>query len=229
MKIKALIIMFNRLEWPEKMAQYLADTGCEVILVDNNSTYGPLLKWYETCPYTLIRLDRNFGHKAPWEAGIVSSFPDEHYIVTDHDLDLSRVPHDYTDVLFRGLEANPSVIKSGFSLEIGDLPVNNYTKRIIEWENQFWKNPVDSNGFFLSAIDTTFALYDKKREFTGFPDSEPLGFIRAVRSPRPYIARHLPWYMTKDNLTAEDLYFLDHCSNCSYWAKVFRDEFGIGS
>ena len=39
--------MYNRLTWPKKMAEFLSDTGCEVILIDNNSTYMPLL---DACP-----------------------------------------------------------------------------------------------------------------------------------------------------------------------------------
>lgn len=47
-KTIALIINWNRLEYPKNMADWLAENGTvEPIIVDNGSTYPPLLEYYE--------------------------------------------------------------------------------------------------------------------------------------------------------------------------------------
>ena len=55
--------MYNRLTYPKNMSEFLSDHGIEVILIDNNSTYPPLLEWYDKCPYKVHRLKENMGHK----------------------------------------------------------------------------------------------------------------------------------------------------------------------
>jgi len=217
--------MYNRLTWPMQMAEFLSDTGCEVILIDNNSTYQPLLEWYKTCPYKVHQLTTNHGHKVVWTADILKEYSDQHYIVTDHDLDISNIPHDYVEMLHKGLSVNPSVIKSGLSLEINDLPKNNYAKQVYDWELKFWQAPVDINGFNQTVIDTTFALYDRSREYPEFPDNNE--FFVAVRSPRPYTAIHRPWYLTKESLdnNAEEKYY--QLNTSTYWANIFKKEFDI--
>src|ERR1044071_3012528 len=98
--------MFNRVTWPRKMAEFLSDTGCEVFLVDNGSTYSPLLEWYKTCPYKVYYLNANFGHQVLWTCKIVENnhANTKYYIATDHDLDISNIPHNYVDVLANELE-----------------------------------------------------------------------------------------------------------------------------
>lgn len=214
--MKVFIIMKNRLTWPKAMCEFLADTGSEVILIDNASTYQPLLDWYDTCPYTVHRMEKNYGHLVFWKSGLCNVYTDRFYIVTDHDLDLSGVPHDYADFLMKGLENN--VVKSGLSLRINDLPNNPYAMQAFDWELKFWQTKQDKNGFFNSDIDTTLAVYDRERKF-GFPP-ESNTFFSAVRSPEPYTARHLPWYLTPGNMTEEERYY--HERTDKYWSGKFK-------
>lgn len=214
--------MFNRLTWPKKMAEFLSDHGCEVVLIDNNSTYQPLLDWYSTCPYKVHRLKENLGHKCLYTSGILDEYKDRYYYLTDHDLDLSGVPSDFQDFLIKGLE-DSEVIKSGLSLEIDDLPNNPYANIARDWETKFWQTQQDKNGFYSSAIDTTFALYDREREYPEFPSGD--FFFRAVRAPRPYTARHLPWYNTPGNISEEELYYIK--STGTYWLGHFKQIFDI--
>lgn len=214
--------MRNRLTWPKAMCEFLASTGCKVILIDNDSDYPPLLEWYQKCPYTLYRLNENLGHLAVWKSGIINGFKDQRYIVTDPDLDLSGIPHDYVEVLMKGLELNPSVIKSALSLEINDLPDNPYAKQAYEWELKFWQTK-KKDGFYHSSTDTTFAMYDKGRKWGEFPGGEPSNnkFFDAVRSDRPYTTKHLPWYQTPENMTEEEKYY--HERTDRYWSQKFKE------
>ena len=202
------------------MAEFLSDTGCEVILVDNASRYVPLLEWYETCPYQIYKLRQNHGHMAVWDTGIINQHVDQFYAVTDPDLDLTGIPTDYIEFLKKGLADNPEVVKAGFSLKIDDLPKNEFTKQVIEKEREYWFAPRDVNGFYRSGIDTTFAIYDRQRFLNKF--------YWSLRSPEPYVAKHLPWYMTKETMTFEELYYITTASEVSTFSRIFRESIGMG-
>ena len=221
-KIPAFVIMFNRLTWPMAMCEFLADNGCEVVLVDNGSTYQPLLDWYGECPYKLHRLPpiNEGAHKTPWTSGIIESYGSKRYIVTDHDLDLSNVPSDFLDVLKSGLEPS-SAIKCGLSLKIDDLPENELTKRVLRIESGYWGKANDA-GFYHAPIDTTLALYDAERT-RGCNDKT---FFNALRTPNPYTARHLPWYNTPENLTSEERFYLQSIKNNGFWSHEYKRIFG---
>lgn len=218
MKIKAFIIAFNRLTSTKAMAEYLADNGCDVELVDNGSTFPKLIEWYKKCPHKVHRLPaaKENAHKTPWTSGIIPSLKDERYIVTDHDLDLSEVPGDFLEVLEKGLE-NENAIKCGLSLKISDLPKNTLTEQVLKIESNYWKKR-DERGYYSAPIDTTLALYhaERAKDFTNET------FFRAVRSPEPYTARHLPWYNTPENLTEEERYYLQSIRNTGFWSHEYK-------
>jgi hypothetical protein len=44
--MKVLIINYNRLLLPSKLADWVFKRGCEPIFIDNNSDYKPLLNYY---------------------------------------------------------------------------------------------------------------------------------------------------------------------------------------
>ncbi len=203
------------------MCEFLTATNVTPIIIDNDSDYPPLLEWYEEgCPYRVIRMEKNFGHLALWKSGLLKLYTDRYYCVSDPDLDLSSIPHDYIDVLMRGLQENPGVTKSGLSLRISDLPQNAYTKKVIEWEKKFWQKKAGS--FFLADVDSTFALYDKQIDFGKLPP-EGNKFHWAVRSPEPYTVRHLPWYNTPQSIEAneEEKYYFDRTQ--TYWAERLKE------
>jgi hypothetical protein len=212
MLMNCFIIMFNRLTWPRKMAEFLSDTGCEVILVDNASTYPPLLEWYDSCPYKVYRLQENYGHLVLWGSGIINNYKDRHYIVTDPDLDLSGVPHDYVDFLMKGF-LHEEVVKVGLSLRVNDLPVNEFTRRIVEHEERHWR-ALQEDGFYAASVDTTFAIYDRERM---------LGqqVYWSLRSPEPYMARHLPWYLGLGQIPFEELYYMTKATEVSTFLRMF--------
>jgi glycosyltransferase involved in cell wall biosynthesis len=194
--MKVLIINFNRLTLMRNLADWCAANGLEVIIVDNNSDYQPLLDYYATCPYQVERLPINYGHTVLWQNGLLQKLiNNERYIVTDSDLDLSKVPNDFMQVLHNGLDLFPEFPKCGLSLEIDDLPDNKGTQEMKnKCEARYWTKPLNDL-YFDAPVDTTFALY---RETT-------LHYcIEAIRTNRPYTASHVPWYYTDINLLPED-------------------------
>lgn len=207
--IPVFIINHDRLTLPKNMADYLA--GCKdvyPIIVDNASTYEPLLEYYKTCPHKVIRLHLNFGNCVMWNTGILDEM-DLHgdYIVTDPDLDLSKIPTDFIDVLREGLRRYPDIDKCGFSLEINDLPENGLKQQVLEWESGQWHNKIDEM-YYRAAIDTTFALYRSR-----------IHSFNCLRTDRPYTAKHVPWYYTNDNIPADEMYYLTHCNETSSYGK----------
>lgn len=211
------IIMFNRLTWPKMMAEYLSDTGCQVILIDNCSTYPPLLEWYQKCPYKVYRFHENHGHLVLWNSGLINEFDEQYYAVTDPDLDLSEVPKDYWDVLMKSLLKNSDITKCGLSLRIDDLPDNKFTEKIIENEIPYWNGPKTEDGFTLAGVDTTFAVYDRNRM------KGECQFYKCLRSPFPYTARHLPWYLTSQSIDFEELYYMQNATNVSTFIDLFKE------
>jgi len=205
--MKILIINFNRITLPSQMADWLSERGCEPIFVDNNSDYAPLLEYYYKCPYTVVRMGKNYGHQVVWQQGLLDKLRiGSEYIVTDPDLDLSKIPNDFLPVLKEGLRRYPQFSKCGFSLEINDIP----HQCTINWETKFWKQPLDEQ-YFDAIIDTTFALY-KTKEFS----------YSAIRTNRPYIARHVPWYYTwvKDLPEDEQYYYNTQSADIAEHSQV---------
>lgn len=190
--IKALIINFNRISLPVKLALWCANHGLEPVFIDNNSDYPPLLKYYHSrCPFTVMHMNKNYGHTVVWNPettifqrlGITGP-----YIVTDPDLDLSGIPDDFLSVLEAGLIKYPQFDKCGFSLEINNIK----NQGTIDWETPFWQHPLDDM-YFNAAIDTTFALY-----------KTPVFSYNAIRTNRPYTAVHVPWMFSDLSELPED-------------------------
>jgi hypothetical protein len=158
----------------------------EILIVDNASTYMPLLAWYETCPYRVLKIDQNIGHTAAWTLAVQREISTDLYVVSDPDLGLSGCPADTLGYLAAELLKQPARGKVGLSLEIADytpdLPFYSVNARI---EASYWRTLKD--GVWLAPVDTTFAIYHKSimNEYR----------ICGVRTDRPYTARHLPWYV----------------------------------
>ena len=178
-------------------------------IVDNASTYPPLLEWYVSLrDVEVIRLEQNVGPHAPWQvkAELRAS---NYYVVTDSDLDIGNIPLDVLSVLRSGLDRYPKAAKAGLSLEIDDLPDQSPLKDSVrKHELQFWTEKL-SPKWWWAGIDTTFAMYRPGEGYGRCYD--------CLRADRPYTARHLPWYMTPTTLTPEQVYFLKNCNAGSSW------------
>lgn len=191
---------FNRLTSTRALAEWAAGlAGARVVILDNGSDWGPLLEWYARCPFEVRHLGGNRGHRAPWTCGAVAGVTTPHYVVTDPDLDLSGCPSDLLEVLAQGLAQHRWATKAGVALETSDIP-EGYPSRafILATERAYWQRRVDGR-FFKAPVDTTFALYRTGAE----PSCGP-----ALRSDRPYVARHLPWYVTPESLDDEERHYL---------------------
>ena len=183
-----------------------------LILVDNASTYPPLLEYLGQTPHQLVKFADNLGpHRSIWKTGILSRYAHgEHYVVTDSDVVPDKAcPGDAVDLFLWALRRYPRYVKAGFGLRIDDLPAHYaLAGEVRRWESRYWLRPL-SKQLYDAPIDTTFALYRPDSDFLPAP---------AIRTGSPYVARHIPWYMDTADRTEEDRYYRDHCdTTISNW------------
>jgi glycosyltransferase involved in cell wall biosynthesis len=200
-EIPIIINNFNRLESLKLLIISLEKRGYfNLIILDNASSYPPLIQYYDQCIYKVIHLGNNFGHLAVWQADICKEYLKDYYVYTDSDvLPVEECPDNFMELFLNTLIKNPSITKVGFSLKIDDIPEHYLRKsEVLEWESQNFKNDIGS-GLYLASIDTTFALYR--------PESKGDWNTDAIRTAFPFEARHLPWYEDEYNLSPEEIYY----------------------
>lgn len=217
-KIPIIINNFNRLHFLKQQIDWLEKAGySNIYIIDNQSSYPPLLAYYKTLPYTIFRLDRNKGHFSIWETILFSRFEHDYYVYTDPDiLPIEACPFNIL-LYFRDLlKKYPGYKKVGFGLLINDLPEYYQLREcVIKWEKQFWQTALEPD-VYDALIDTTFALYRPGAK--GGADSP------AIRTAGKYAARHLPWYENSSHLDEEAQYYLCHSSAASSWYAAVKGE-----
>lgn len=183
---------------------WLLDAGYRSIyILDNDSTYPPLLDYYQSLAgsdVNVLRLGANFGHKAIWDAGILKALNiTTPYVYTDPDIvPIDECPKNLLEFYLEVLRAYPHKSKVGFGLLISDLPAHyRFREKVIVWESQFWTQRLTPK-LYDAPVDTTFALY---RPGTCHD-------LSGIRSGFPYVARHQPWYQDSERLTVEQQYYL---------------------
>ncbi len=214
--VNVFVISYNRLSYLKRLVAWLEKAGYEKIhIVDNASTYEPLLDYLDGSKHIVHRLEKNYGHLVVWQCGKFENIiKNERYIVTDCDvLPIEECPENVTEYFSKILDKYPFCAKVGFSLKIDDLPDYNLSKQtVLEWEGQFWKKKIE-NGLYNASIDTTFALYRPGI----FPENKK--WWKSIRTDFPYAARHLPWYEDSNNPGEEEIYYQNHLNNRdSFWS-----------
>lgn len=167
-----------------------------IIILDNASTYKPLLEYYQTCKHRIVYLNENLGFMAINKCNLWNEVSNKYFVYTDPDiLPIEECPINFIKYFITIMEKDLFLAKVGFSLKIDDIPDHYSNKeKVINWESQFWKNK-RNDGNYSASIDTTFALYAP-----GVKSSFLSITRKHCRTGYPYQARHLPWYEDSDNL-----------------------------
>jgi hypothetical protein len=223
--IPIIINNFNRLETLKKLILSLETRGyLNIYIIDNLSTYPPLIEYYKTCRYTIFRLEKNMGPDALWASSIYKKFKNDFFVYTDSDIvPIVECPDDFLLFFLNTLKENKLARKVGFSLKIDDIPDSNLLKKyIIKCEEHFFHDFKKGNLLYRAPIDTTFALYRPRGKRRHANNS-----IEMYRTGYPYLARHLPWYTDSKNPDAEEKYYLEHLEMKTFWTskskKLFED------
>ncbi len=196
-RVPVLINCRDRVSCLIPLVEWLEAAGHKrITLLDNASTWPPLLDYYRETPHEVVYLEENLGNKALWAADMV---PAERFVYTDPDVvPVEECPANVVEYLGELLDRRPEVPKAGLGIYWDDVPEPYYSGGLAEIERfHVHENEVEP-GAHLSEIDTTFALYQPGAKFA----------MKALRLDMPYMARHLPFYSA--TLSEEDVYYCDH-------------------
>lgn len=214
------IIVFNRLSYLKQMIAFLEEHQLKNIhIIDNCSSYPPLLAYLEKTPYQVHRMKKNYGHMVFFEAPEFKKVREtEYYVLTDPDvIGVEECPKDFMSYFYYILDKYPSFNKVGFSLKTDDLPnISQATPWIKSWEKLFYKHKLNWFKPYLynSSLDTTFAMYRPQKNWRS------KSFYKAVRTGFPYEARHLPWYKDLTKPTKEDIFYSSTDCGSGNWNDV---------
>ena len=197
----------DRLGVMKKLIDWLLDADYRnLIILDNNSTYPPLLEYYSELEkdsrVKIIRLGKNFGYKALWQSGILERLKiSTPYAYTDPDiLPIERCPKDFVKRLMKILDSNHEVRKVGLGLIWEDITFSDKEQTQI-LESNFYNGTQIGENLYYAQVDTTFALYSNVRHYS-------LRF--SLRTTDNLMAYHLPWYFDYDALPEDEKYYMNH-------------------
>jgi hypothetical protein len=177
-----------------------------IILLDNKSTYEPLLDYYAQTPHQVRRLAHNYGARSMWTS--TQRELGNWFVFTDPDIvPIEACPLDLVNHL-RELMSKFRMPKAGPSLYLEDLPAE-FEEWVLLWEKALvseQRRMHTDSLVYHSKIDTTFALYRPH---------QPFG-LTAIRTGHPYLARHTSWYSEGQPLSDEDSYYLAHATKGPY-------------
>lgn len=212
----------------------------DIVLVDNASTYQALLDWYASQSHRVVRLRDNVGPNGVWQSGILLAYNAPQFIVTDDDVvPREDCPMDAVLRMRERLAAHPTWRGVGLAIEYEDLPAHYHVREaVIEHESRFWRDRAEP-GLWKAAIDSAnMPMYRKGRDWMCTFDQVPyLPLLPGVqellfdsvggetrRFDRPYVVRHLPWYLDWAALPDDERYYLRHmkpgCGAC--WSENHR-------
>lgn len=192
----------NRFTFLKLMIDQLQSFGYKhIYILDNDSSYPPLLEYYKIVNAKVIFLKQNVGYKALWETEVFEQFKNKYYVYSDPDILLQKdCPRDFVYQLYVLLKKYLGKEKAGVALKIDDLPDYYANKQqAIKNESIYWSKPLEKD-VYDAMVDTTLALY------------KPLAFgnaeeCDAIRVGGKLAAQHLTWYLDSNRLSEEELYY----------------------
>lgn len=217
MTFPIVIISFNQVSFLRSLISFLRDSGyLNIVIIDNNSTYPPLLDYFEEIKEEVIihKLEHNYGHMVFWEQDrFFRIYGKGYYVVTDADVVPDPdCPPNFLRSFKEVLDKNIDVTKVGFSLRLDNIPASNpHREKILKWEEKFWSTK-DEEGNYVADIDTTFALY-RPHDKNAIAER----FYKAIRMKQPFQASHGGWQLDPKNLTEEQAYYMKHAKGSSSW------------
>jgi glycosyltransferase involved in cell wall biosynthesis len=194
-KIPAVIIVYNQLTYLKNMVQQLEPFVEKIIVVDNKSTYQPLLDYYDKeFKHTLIRRDVNAGPRSVYTCPIIQEMVGDVYIVTDPDILFNpKLPSNFIED-FLEISHQFKAHRVGFALNVTDDDIRTdliyqRTYTVPLWEQKFWrrwkKRIYKNHELYLCGVDTTFCL--NNRVYRGEKEL-------AIRVAGDCTAIHMPWH-----------------------------------
>ena len=208
----------NRFTFLERLVDSLKGRGYNnIYILDNNSTYQPLLDYYKKTDCKVIMLGENLGYLALEKIDLYREIRKNYFVYTDSDvLPNELCPNDFLKTFVSVLKKYPKIQKVGFSLKIDDLPdYYEFKNKVIEWETKFYSVEVEK-GLYLAPIDTTFALH---RPLAGISTK---GRFEMIRTGFPLNAYHMPWYNNSAELSEEENFYCNSIEIGTHWTAGLK-------
>lgn len=192
-----------------------------ITIIDNQSTYEPLLEWYKTSEVDIFynNITENSCHAFRDLVSIghpkFIEITSDWYVFNDSDIiPLDNVPDDFIDhLIYYAKKYNKS--KVGMSIKIDDIdlsyPLNAW---VYSYESGYWTNGIKDGDVELypHPIDTTFAVHA--------PNTIPTWSNDTLRVGTPYIVKHAPFYYNPESLPEDEKYYLEHMNKkSSNWSS----------
>jgi hypothetical protein len=210
--IPIILNNYNRLSTTKKLADDLYNLGyTNIHILDNQSTYPPLLEYYKVCPYKVVLLDANMEHLAVYNSGYINNFLHLPWIVySDPDLEVfTHIPENFIQILIDKAEKYAHN-KAGLALSLDGLPDNEYANHYHNWEQRYWQKELEKD-VYEAHVDTTFCIIKPGECFD----------YRAIRVAGNLTAKHVPWFVDFNNLDEEETYYLEHSGDWSTYKRFY--------
>jgi hypothetical protein len=215
--IPIYIINHNRLDVGFKsLVTWLQNSGHKkIIVIDNGSTYSPLLEFYKQREINVIYQ----GNKGPWtfwedeyDKNLwYPKSPEGYYVVTDPDVCPSAdCPDNLLEKMVEVFERT-AANKVGPGFRFDNIPSTFYDWQHVIMEG-FERSKLPGGDCCTALIDTTFALYNLK--------NRGITWEKHYRLRSPYLFEHRPWYEDSQNLTSEEKFYKEHSNKT--WATGER-------
>jgi hypothetical protein len=176
------------------MCERISSITKNIVIVDNNSDFRPMVDFLDNCEFKVLRLSGNYGHKV-CELDLVKNILGPIYLLTDPDIEISQNVTQETIIKMHEVSELYKINKVGLALDIScenireDIRYEGQT--IKEWESKFWRDKVVDQEIemYWADIDTTFCLVNNN--YHRWP------YIRLAGA---YTSKHLPWYKNWDDI-----------------------------
>lgn len=205
----------NRYTTLRRLIEFLENAGYHnIYILDNQSSWPPLLEYYKTLPYQVLYLERNSGYNALEKTPLYKTLRKGYFVYTDSDVvPADSCPPDFLARFLAILQQRDDVQKVGFSLKIDDLPAHFADRdKIIALESAYFQHSA-GEGLYEAPIDTTFALHRP------YALISTVGGYKMIRTAAPYEALHLPWYTNSAQPDEEEQYYIDRVEIGTQWSK----------
>jgi len=223
--IPLVINVFNQHRYLEGMVQQFSASGFKnIVILDNGSSYAPLLSYYQGLTQiriaNIIYYNQNRGPHYFFLNNVYQHlFESTPFLYTDPDMAWDDISEEFLTQLF-DLSHRYKTFKVGCALRLPsdsvikpNLPTFNCNNRIYtvhQWEEQFWINPVQHN-VYAAPIDTTMHLFNPVYYSPG------QALITGLRvAGEGMEAIHLPWFKA-DPCPPEELAFYRSLAKHSNW------------
>lgn len=213
------ITNMNRLTTTKNMVEDLfkLNPNSRITIIDNASTYAPLLQWYEEIKGE-IEIIRHKDNKGCWSffySGYSAACKDEYYIYSDADLELNpSMPYNWQEVLMDYHKKYDR--KASLVLRLDDVPEGELKEKIKFHQQVCWGKTEEEN-VWHGVTDMTFSF-----------DAKHAGYrYSSVRIGGNFACRHIPWYLDFNNLPEEEKYYLQHLDGRfpdAIWSRLNKEK-----